>query len=75
MLIYYVPQEAFWGRTIGKLITGTRVVSEDGGPASFGQVVGRTFARMIPFEPFSFFGSTASGWHDSLSHTRVVQNG
>ncbi len=72
-LIYYVIFEALWGRTIGKLLTGTRVVNEWGAPATLGQVVGRSFGRLIPFEAFSFLGKTGRGWHDSLSRTFVVK--
>jgi uncharacterized RDD family membrane protein YckC len=65
--------EVAFGATVGKLITGTRVVSADGGSARAGQVIGRTFARIIPFEPLSFLvGDTTTGWHDSLSGTKVV---
>ncbi|QEG22526.1 RDD family protein [Mariniblastus fucicola] len=74
---YYILLEATCGRTIGKMLFGTKVVSEDGSRATFLQVVGRTFCRMIPFEPFSFFfgdtGSGPSGWHDSLPGTRVIE--
>ncbi|QDT10965.1 RDD family protein [Planctomycetes bacterium K23_9] len=73
MLIYFVGMEVATGATIGKLLTGTRVVNAGGGKASFGQIFGRTLARMIPFEPFSFlFGDKTTGWHDSLSGTRVI---
>ena len=72
-LCYFILFEAMFGRSIGKMATGTRVVNEDGSPPSFGQVVGRTFARFIPFEPFSFLGGNKPvGWHDSLSKTRVI---
>jgi len=72
MIAYYVLFETLGGRTLGKLVTGTKVVSADGRPASFSQIVGRTFARFIPFDAFTFFGSTP-GWHDSLSKTRVIR--
>jgi uncharacterized RDD family membrane protein YckC len=72
MSIYYVPMETLFGRTIGKLVTGTRVVDEEGKRPSLGQVFGRTFARFIPFEMFSFFGSSGRGWHDSIAKTYVV---
>jgi len=55
-LIYIVPQEAFSGRTLGKLITGTKAVNEDGTKLTFGKALGRTLCRFIPLEPFSFFG-------------------
>lgn len=75
MVLYYVSMEGLFGTTLGKLVTGTRVVSEDGRRPSWGQVVGRTLARVIPFEPFSvlFSGEDRRGWHDSLSRTRVVR--
>ena len=70
---YYFLPEALFGFTLGKLITGTRVVREQGGRPGALQIAGRTLVRMIPFEPFSFlFGDTTTGWHDTLSRTRVV---
>ena len=76
MLLYYIPMEGFFGFTIGKLVTGTRVVTEQGGRPAWGQVIGRTFARFIPFEPFSLLFSNDKerrGWHDSLPKTYVVR--
>lgn len=72
-LLYYLPFEATTGRTIGKYITGTKVVDADGLKPSVGQIVGRTFARFIPFEIFSFLGTYPRGWHDKLSGTYVVR--
>ncbi len=69
---YYVLMEHGMGTTVGKLITGTRVVSRNGGRPTLKQIAGRSFARLIPFEAFSFLGSGPGGWHDSLSRTRVV---
>lgn len=73
-IVYYIMMEALFQRTIGKLVTGTRVVTADGGLPGFGQVVGRTFARLIPFEAFSFLGKIPTGWHDTLSGTRVIKS-
>jgi uncharacterized RDD family membrane protein YckC len=71
---YYVVLEAAFGWTVGKLITGTRVVRFDGDKPRVPQIIGRTFARFVPFEPFSvLFGNTKLGWHDSWSGTRVVK--
>lgn len=72
-LAYYIILEVTLGRTLGKMITGTKVVNAEGGQATVGQVVGRSFARYIPFEVFSFLGETGRGWHDSLSKTYVVK--
>jgi uncharacterized RDD family membrane protein YckC len=74
MIGYYVLFEGIFGWTIGKLITGTRVVAEDDGKPTLGQILGRTAARFIPFEPLSLlFSKSNEGWHDSLSGTRVVR--
>ncbi|PQO40231.1 RDD family protein [Blastopirellula marina] len=70
---YYVLMEGLFGRTMGKLASGTKVVNEQGLPPSWGQVFGRTACRFIPFEPFSFFGAMPPrGWHDKLPKTYVV---
>lgn len=70
---YYVITEALFQRTLAKFVTGTLVVNANGERPSFGQIVGRSFARFIPFEAFSFLGGNQPvGWHDSLSSTRVV---
>ena len=72
IFIYYFAQESLFGRTIGKVICGTKVVSRDGNELTAEQVVGRTFCRLIPFEAFSFLGADGKGWHDSIPGTIVV---
>jgi uncharacterized RDD family membrane protein YckC len=72
-LFYFIVTEALFQRSLAKFLTGTRVVAADGGRPTFGQIVGRSFARFIPFEAFSYLGGpNPVGWHDSLSKTRVV---
>lgn len=72
---YYFVTELALDKTLAKFLTGTRVVSENGGKPTAGQILGRSAARLIPFEPFSvLFHSEGIGWHDSLSGTRVVRN-
>ncbi len=72
VLFYYALFEFKTGRTIGKLITKTRVVTISGEAPSFVAILIRTFCRFIPFEDFSFLVSNKSGWHDKLSNTKVV---
>jgi uncharacterized RDD family membrane protein YckC len=74
MTVYYLPCEALFGRTLGKLVTGTRVVNVEGQPPTFKQILGRTCARLIPLEAFTFLRSSSPGAHDSMSGTRVVRN-
>ena len=71
--IYYSIFEGLTGRSVGKLITKTKVVNEEGEKAGFDSIVLRSLCRYIPFEAFSFLGSDAIGWHDTLSKTRVVE--
>lgn len=71
-LIYFVLLEWLTGCTIGKLLTGTKVVDEDGNHPSFGRILLRTLARFIPFEFLSFLGTPPRGRHDSLSGTYVI---
>jgi len=73
MTAFYMLFEASTGRTPGKWICGTRVIDVEGEKPSFMRFLGRTLARFIPFEPFSFFGSKGMGWHDTVSGTRVVR--
>jgi len=74
--LFYLLFEVLTARTPGKMLMGTRVVNESGGKPSFGQIAGRSLARFIPFEAFSFFWGCdvnfPTGWHDRLSGTRVV---
>jgi len=72
---YYLVMEGIFARTLGKFACGTRVVGSDGGQPSFGQVLGRTFSRFIPFECFAIFGEQRLMLHDSLAQTRVVRVG
>ena len=70
---YFAVLESATGQTIGKMITNTQVVTEKGEKISFGTALGRTVARIIPFEAFSFLGSEPRGWHDTLTRTKVVK--
>ncbi len=60
---------ALKGKTIGKLITGTRAVNEDGTPMTAQTVLIRSLCRVVPFDGLSFIGN---GWHDRWSHTIVI---
>jgi uncharacterized RDD family membrane protein YckC len=71
-LIYYIPMESFFSRSIGKYITGTIVVMEDGSKPDSQSILKRSFWRIVPFDIFSFLGTPCHGWHDSKSETFVV---
>lgn len=52
--IYYVSFEVISGRTLGKFLTGTRVVTSRGLALSVPTAFVRTLCRFLPFEPMSF---------------------
>lgn len=73
LIVYYLLLESIFNTTAGKCATNTTIVNNSGQRPGFGQVLGRTFCRLIPFEAFSFLGEGARGWHDSLTNTYVVE--
>ncbi|HEY4694449.1 MAG TPA: RDD family protein [Candidatus Nanoarchaeia archaeon] len=71
---YYIIFESLLARSPAKFITRTKVVNLEGKKPDFGQVLGRTFSRFIPFEIFSFLEANPIGWHDKLPKTMVVND-
>ena len=70
--IYIFSFEYFTkGRSIGKYITKTKVVSVYGTAPTQKDFFIRNISRLVPFEALSFLISD-DGWHDSWSNTRVV---
>ena len=72
MFLYFFAMESLTSRTIGKYLTGTKVVAANGGKPTLGQIAGRSLCRLIPLEPLSFLGKDTRGWHDVWSHTYVI---
>ncbi len=70
-LVMFGIEASLGGRSIGKIITGTKVVTEYGEKPTVNEFLTRNFSRLVPFEGFSFFGTL--GWHDKWSNTRVVK--
>ena len=71
-LVYYTfCEKVFNGYTLGKLITGTKAVREDGGPLTFKDAFKRSLSRLVPFEALSAFGGYP--WHDSWTKTKVIK--
>ena len=73
-LIMFVIEMAFQGKSLGKLITGTRAVTQDGATLSFEKCLIRNFVRAIPFNALSALGSPCAPWHDKWSDTLVVDD-
>lgn len=73
MLVYYTLLEGLTGRTLGKVVTSTKVVGARGGIPAFHQIVIRSLSRFIPLEAFTFLSNDKPGLHDRLSKTVVVR--
>lgn len=72
--IYYIPQEALWGVTVGKQLTGTRVVDEHGRPPGWRKAIKRTVGRFIPFDALAvLLTARRRGFHDAWPNTYVVR--
>jgi len=71
-LVYFALMETIFQKSLGKFVTKTVVVLEDGSKPSSGDIFIRSLCRYIPFEAFSFLGDQGRGWHDSISETYVV---
>jgi uncharacterized RDD family membrane protein YckC len=75
LLGYYTIMEgAFNGKTVGKYLTKTRALREDGSSLGWDKALIRSLCRLIPFEGFSYLGSNLLGWHDTISKTMVVED-
>ncbi len=71
-IIYYtICEKLFKGYTLGKLITGTRAIRQDGEELSFKDALMRSLVRCVPFEMFSGFSTLT--WHDSWTKTMVIK--
>lgn len=68
---YTVFESATNGRTLGKILTGTIAINQDGTPFTFKNALMRTLCRFIPFEPLSALWYMP--WHDSITKTAVVK--
>lgn len=68
--LYFFLSETFFRQTPGQLLFGQCVVAVNS-KMSTGKALRRSFARLIPFDAFSFL--YGGNWHDKLSNTTVVR--
>ena len=72
---YYIYFEHKYQKTIGKYITKTKLVNVDGEKATMTQIVQRTFSRLLPFDPFTFFFPKRDmEFHDVFTNTKVIND-
>ena len=72
VLLYTLMEGASKGRTLGKIITKTRVINYDLEPITWKDAFMRSIIRFVPFEPLSIYFGDAI-WHDKWSKTYVVR--
>lgn len=77
-LLYFIVSWARSGQTIGKALTGMRVVRADGYPLGYGKAFLRYVGYIISALVFSLgflwigFDSRRQGWHDKIAGTLVT---
>ncbi len=70
---YYAIMELLFQKTLGKILTRTRVVKLNGDRPGQGEIVVRTFIRFVPFDAITYLFMT-HGLHDALSKTKVIRD-
>lgn len=71
--VYMGTAEAvFKGKSMGKLITGTRAINLNGTNISTSTAFKRGLARAVPFCAFSALGSPCNPWQDRWTDTMVM---
>ncbi|MCU4158119.1 RDD family protein [Carboxylicivirga sp. A043] len=72
IILYYSIMESITGRTFGKMITGTKVVSESGQQPPLSSILMRSVYRIIPIDWLSLLYWKYECGHDRWTKTRVV---
>lgn len=70
---YFIFMEHYFQKTVGKFVTGCKVVNAKGEKPSPAELTLRTFCRLIPLDNISFI-FTRQGFHDTLSKTYVINS-
>lgn len=70
LLYFTFCEKTFKGRTLGKLVSGTRAIRLDGKEVTWKDVFIRALSRLVPFEALS--GFSYKPWHDRWSKTTVI---
>ncbi|NMH27831.1 RDD family protein [Flavobacterium silvaticum] len=73
VVLYYIILESRFQKTLGKLITGSKVITIEGNRPGFNDIFIRTLCRFIPFDNVSFL-FTKNGFHDKFSKTTVIRD-
>jgi uncharacterized RDD family membrane protein YckC len=71
VLVYTLVEGATKGRTLGKLLTKSVAIREDGLPLTWKNALMRSLSRVVPFDALS--GLSGYPWHDKWTKTLVVR--
>lgn len=72
LITYYTVFEWLTGKTIGKFLTKTKVIMENGSKISFGIAFLRSILRLIPLIQWTYLGKVCYGFPDSFTNTIVI---
>ena len=72
VFILAVLESVTGGKTLGKMITGTRAINQDGSRITPKAAILRCLSRLVPFEAFSALGNPSFPWHDRWTKTFVI---
>lgn len=67
-----ITEAIFKGKTLGKMITGTRAVNMDGTGISTQTALSRGLSKAVPFCAFSALGTPCNPWQDRWTNTMVI---
>jgi uncharacterized RDD family membrane protein YckC len=76
---YYTVAVGRWGRTLGKLVVGLRVVRSDGSSLTYLRAFARYWAYYLSFIPLGLgviaiaLSPQKRAWHDLVADTRVLK--
>ena len=74
LMLYYTLMEHKYGKTLGKMAAGIRVVNMKGENPTLSEALIRSLCRLIPFEFISIFIGEGLMWHDQFSKTKTIQD-
>ena len=72
IVVYYLIAEGLTGRTLGKLVTRTHVVDEQGHRPAFPKILARSVLRLVPLGWIGLLEEDRRALHDFGSKTYVV---
>ena len=72
LMYMFLNEYLLKGKSIGKFVTGTRAVTQEGNLLTAKDALMRSLVRLIPFEAFSALGSPCYPWHDKWTNTYVI---